>query len=67
MPPIRINAFLHNHRNLTMKESHLLMETTNKDSDPQMNNTLGPFLIKDSLSKTLPFVKGGFTIRQQEN
>ena len=50
-----------------MKESHSLMETTNKDSDPQMNNTLGPFLIKDSLSKTLPFVKGGFTIRQQEN
>jgi len=43
------------------------METTNKDSDPQMNNTLGPFLVKDSPSKTLPFAKDEFTIHQQEN
>ena len=43
------------------------METTNEDFDPQMNKTLGPFLVKDSPSKTLHFAKNGLTMHQQEN
>lgn len=43
------------------------METANEYFDPQMNKTLGPFLIKDSPSKTFHFAKSGLTMHQQEN